>query len=130
MKKLFITCFVFLCTLTAVNAIGFNDAIGKSAEKPALIFVYAKWAPDYQVHLANFNRLKQELGAEVSYVDMDISNPGNSEAADFNKKYYVYPNLPYVIMLRSGGNVCRYIPNECSKDYSCSKAKASAFLKK
>lgn len=130
MKKFFISLLVLVSTLLAANAISFNDAISQSGTKPVFIIVYAKWAPDYQSHLNNFNTLKQALGNSVNFVEIDISNPNNKQAADFNKKYYVYPNVPYVIMLRSSGNVCRYIPNECSKDYSCMNAKATAFLKK
>ena len=47
---------------------------------------------------------------------MDIAS---NDAKDFNSKYHIYPNLPYVLMYRNGGRVSRYIQRSCANSTEC-----------
>ena len=41
------------------------------------------------------------------------------EAKTFNQKFYIYPNLPYVLLFKERGKVVRYLKSECVNDSSC-----------
>ena len=126
MKKSVISFIVLLSVVLTCNAavLKFKDAFAQASSKMMFVLVYASWAPRYQAYLANFRKMQKELGNAYNYVELDITT---ADAAAYNQKFDIYRNLPYVIMLREGGRIQRYIDNQCSADLSCMRAKMKAF---
>ena len=117
MKKLL--SFLFLSILFLVgsqkaNALKYDEAVNQS--KPMAIFIYAPWADNYNTSMQAFNAMGQKYRSKYNFVTMNIAT---DEAKAFNQKFYIYPNLPYVLLFRERGKVIRYLKNECMNDSSC-----------
>lgn len=105
--------FLFSFSLTA-NAMKYEEAVNQS--KPLAILIYAPWADGYQNSLQAFNQMEQKYSTKYNFVRMNIAT---DEAKVYNQKFYIYPNLPYVILCRERGKVSRYLKNDCVKDSAC-----------
>lgn len=117
MKKLL--SLLFLLTLLLIgsqkaNALKYDDAIKQS--KPMAIFIYAPWADGYSTSMQAFNAMGQKYSSKYNFVTMNIAT---DEAKAFNQKFYIYPNLPYVLLFRNNGKVVRYLKGECVNDEAC-----------
>ena len=130
MKK-FLSIFVllivlFLTTRAHAKTLTFSQAYGQIDHKPMAILVYADWADNYQNHLINFRKTERTtLGQYFNFVELDIAS---KEAKLFNDKFEIYPQLPYIILLRNNGKVTHYIKRNCSSDTSCIISKMKSFL--
>ena len=113
LSSLFLLLLIFVGTQQA-KAMKYDQAINQS--KPIAIFVYAPWADGYSTMLQSFNSLQQKYGTKYNFVTMNIAT---DEAKTFNQKFYIYPNLPYVLLLKERGKVVRYLKSECVNDSSC-----------
>ena len=128
MKKLFKIFTILILSLVVfqkANAMSFEEAFAESNTKPMLVLLYADWADNCDVYLENFNKLQTEFGDQFNYVELDIASP---DLKSFNKRYHVYPNLPYILMFRDGGKVSRYIQKNCAASSSCLSPRVKSFL--
>ena len=117
MKKLLSSLFlllVMLSTSNAAKAMRYEEAINQS--KPLAILIYAPWADGYQNSLQAFNQMEQRYSTKYNFVRMNIAT---DEAKAYNQKFYIYPNLPYVILCRERGKVSRYLKSDCVNDSAC-----------
>ena len=128
MKFLLKTFFVLLISLLMVaksEAISFSEGYAQTVNKPMILLVYAEWASGYKTYVGVMDALEKEYGQKFNFVKLDIAKP---EAAAFNAKFHIYPNLPYILMYRDGGKISRYIQRSCASDYSCVESKMKTFL--
>ena len=129
MKKILSFVFLllcFICFCTKVDAaMKFKDAFEQSNSKPMLMIVYATWADNYQTYLEKFRSLEKEFGNTFNYVELDIASPDTKE---FNVRYHVYPNLPYILMFRNNGKISRYIQRNCAISESCMIPRIKSFI--
>lgn len=126
MKKVFLLS-IFLLTILfsdapKTNAVTFDEAMSQS--KPVALFLYADWADNAQSMLGVFNQMEQQYGNSYNFVKINI---GNKEAKSFNQKFYIYPNLPYVLLFRDRGRISRFIQKDCAANSSCLKEKLDLF---
>ena len=126
MKKIFILFTLFLFTASVVSSMTFDEAFSQVNNKPMAVLVYADWADGYQNALQQFKAVQNNLAAQYNFVEMDIAT---INAKSFNKKYHIYPNLPYVTTFRESGKISRYIDAACVSDYDCLKTKLNAFIR-
>lgn len=128
MKILLKILFVFLFVMSLVlpsKAIDFAEGYEQTAKKPMILLLYANWAPNYKAHIDVVKKLEKEYGEKYNIVMLDIAKP---EAAAFNAKFQIYPNLPYILMYRDGGKISRYVQRNCAIDYSCVESRIKTFL--
>lgn len=125
MKKLLsslILLLLFIVGMQQANAMKYDQAINQS--KPMAILVYAPWADGYTTMLQSFNSLQQKYGAKYNFVTMNIAT---DDAKVYNQKYYIYPNLPYVMLFRDKGKFSRFIERNCAQDTQCLSTKMDLF---
>ena len=129
MKKILYSAVLILClacfTIKAQAAISFKKAFDESNSKPMLVIVYANWAENYQSYLDKFRGLEKVFGDTFNYVELDIASPDTKE---FNVRYHIYPNLPYILMFRNNGKVTRYIQRNCAASESCMVPRIKSFI--
>ena len=101
----------------------FDGAMSQS--KPMAVLVYANWADDAQTMLQTFGATGLKYSDKYNFVTLDIASP---DAKAFNKTYYIYPNLPYVLLFRDKGKVSRYLKKDCALDQSCFEEKLKFFV--
>lgn len=126
MKKILATLFLFVAFaigIQEVNAINYDEAIKQS--KPIVLLVYADWADDLIKVNQSFESAQKQYGNTYNFVRLNIAS---SEAKNFNKKYYFYPNLPYILLLRDNGRVSRYLTKENAIDLSSFYEKLKFFI--
>ena len=131
MKKLLILSVLIMLSISgAFAAVSYQQAMSEIGEKPAIVFVGAAWADNIQHYLTSFKSAQKSWENVCNFVELDFAdNQKFSDSAAFNKRYEIYPNLPYVIMLRSGGNVSRFVMKDCIENTECFQSKVKAFLK-
>ena len=121
LSSLFLLLLIFVGTQQA-KAMKYEQAINQS--KPMAIFVYAPWADGYTTMLQSFNALQQKYGEKYNFVTMNIAT---DDAKVYNQKYYIYPNLPYVMLFRERGKFSRFIEKNCAQDTQCLSTKMDLF---
>ena len=117
MKKLLSTFILLMLLLVGVqkaNAMKYDNALNQS--KPMAIFIYAPWADGYSTAMQAFNAMESKYGSKYNFVTMNIAT---DEAKTFNKTFFIYPNLPYVLLFREKGKVIRFLKTDCVNDSSC-----------
>ena len=119
---LFLFIFTILFSIQRSNAATFEEAMSQS--KPIALIVYADWADDSQSMLGIFNQLEQLYGSSYNFVKINIAKP---ETKAYNQRFYIYPNLPYVMLFRDKGRISRYIQKDCALNSSCIKDKMDIF---
>ena len=125
MKKLLSSLFLLILFLVGsqkANALKYDEAVNQS--KPMAIFIYAPWADNYNTSMQAFNAMGQKYGSKYNFVTMNIAT---SEAKTFNQKFYIYPNLPYVLLFRNNGKIVRYLKDECINDQACFSSRLDFF---
>ena len=129
MKKILYSVVLVLCllciSLKVYAAMPFKDAFEASDSKPMLVFIYANWAENYQTYLDKFRGLEKVFGDTFNYVELDIASPDTKE---FNTRYHIYPNLPYILMFRNNGKISRYIQRNCAASESCMVPRIKSFI--
>lgn len=125
MKKTLCLLFAFFTIALSASAMDFNEGFAQCSKKPMILLIYADWASGYQANQKVFNELKSELSDKYNFVELNIANP---EAAGYNSKYSIYPNLPYIMAFRNAGKITRYIPNPCASDKACIKNKLKTYM--
>ena len=124
MKKLSTVFLIFsaLFVGTKVFAMGFSEALEQT--KPVAVLIYADWADNAQNVLQAFQTQSQSYGDKYNFVTLNIAN---KETKDFNAKYHIYPNLPYVLLFKNKGRINRYLQKDCVLDKSCFTEKLNFF---
>ena len=102
----------------------FAEAYNKSSSKPAVVFVYADWADNYQTLQRRFRAVQARLSGKFNFVEVNLAN---KDAKLLNSIYYIYPNLPYVFLIRNNGKVTKHITRDCLSSTSCLMEKISTF---
>lgn len=125
MKK--ILSILFLLTLVFANAqqaqaIKYDEAINQS--KPMALFIYASWADDVDKMKQAFDTMESKYNKTYNFISMDIAS---SDTKEFNKKYPIYANLPYVLLFKDRGKISRYLQKNCVLDSSCFAEKLNFF---
>ena len=125
MKKIFSMLFLLtllLCNTTSANALKYEEAINQS--KPMALFVYADWADDAAKLKQSFDAMEKKYGNTYNFVSMNIAS---ADTKEFNKKYPIYANLPYVLLFKDRGKISRYLQRTCVMDTSCFSEKLNFF---
>ena len=121
MKKFF--AFIVLTLFTgAANAEFISYDTATTQTKPYAMLVYANWADSYNTAISTITQASQQYGDKYNFVLMDIAS---KDAKSFNKTSYIYPNLPYVILMR--GKISRFLKTDCAIDYACLTDKLQLF---
>jgi len=118
---------LFLLTMLLINANRANAMNYEEASKdskPMALLVYASWADGIDKVKQTFDTLSEKYGNKYNFVSMDIAS---QDTKAFNKKYHIYPNLPYVLLFKDGGKVSRYLQKNCAEDSSCFASKLDMF---
>lgn len=127
MKKF--VCFLFSLVLFSgikANATTtFENAYSQCGTKPMLVLIYADWADNYKTYLEQFKIVQREFGDTYNYVELNIAN---KDTKNYNRRYRIYPNLPYVMMYRNSGKISRFIPQNCAIDSRCMIPKIKSFI--
>lgn len=126
MKKILISLAAILAvtiSLQTANALSFEEA--SKQNKPIALLIYASWADDLEQATQNFNTLQQQYAKAYNFVLLDIAS---TDAKAFNKKYHIYPNLPYVLLYKDSGRISRFLQKSCVLDNACLNEKASFFI--
>ncbi len=127
MKKIIITLLVLLSiTLTTqvTKAMSYADAI--KSNKPMALLIYATWADDASNVMGKFKAQEAKYGDLYNFVLLDIASEDTKE---YNKKYQIYSNLPYVILYRDNGKISRYLQKNCILEDSCFTEKLDFFIR-
>ena len=114
MKKKLAILFLFVAFAMGVQtakAMSYDEAMKQS--KPIALLIYADWAEGFDKVNQSFDSAQKQYGTTYNFVKMNIAS---SEAKNFNKKYYFYPNLPYALLIRDGGKVSRYLQKDNIND--------------
>ena len=98
-----------------------------TGKKPCAVLIYADWADDAIPILGQFKGWEAEYGQIYNFVELNIASP---EAKAFNKNYYIYPNLPYILLFRNKGKTTRAVGKSCILDNECMKEKLEIFIDK
>lgn len=128
MKKIFNLFFIMLSLLFCVkaDAMTFEQGFDQCSTTPLALLIYADWADGYQNHIQQFRALQGEFGTDFNFVELNIAD---KDAKAFNSKYQIYPNLPYVLMIRSKGKIFRYIERDCAGSAACMAPKFKSFIR-
>lgn len=125
MKKFLSILFLLTIILLGVNkanSMSYEEASNDS--KPMALLIYASWADDVDKVQQTFNTVGQKYSVKYNFVTMDIAS---AETKTFNKKYHIYPNLPYVLLFKDRGKISRYLQKDCAQDTSCFTQKLDMF---
>ncbi len=118
MMKKFLTVllmFSFISISTqSVKAVKFEEGINQS--KPMAVIVYAPWADGQAEMIQAFDAMEQRYAEEYNFAKVNIAT---EDAKAFNARFYIYPNLPYVLLFRNGGKVSRFLKKDCVMDEAC-----------
>lgn len=125
MKKLLLTLtlLIALISLQKAQAITYEEAI--NLQKPMAILVYADWADDIDKVKSAFSSIEKNYSESYNFVYLNIAN---QDAKAFNKKFHIYPNLPYVLLFKDKGKISRYIQKSCVNDSACFSERLNFFL--
>ena len=126
MKKilvLFLLIFAFILNVKKVNALTYEEAIKQP--KPMVLLIYANWADDLSTVQQRFSKMRNSYGKTYNFVTLNIAS---DEAKVYNKKYYFYPNLPYILLIRDGGKISRFLQKDCINSESCFAEKLKFFI--
>ena len=124
MKKLFVSlCCIILVALGFANVqAGTFDEVSQA--KYGAIMIYADWADNLQPVMTNFGTMEQAYAGKYSFAKINIAS---EDAKEFNKKNYIYPNLPYILLFKERGRMSRCITRECASNPTCLKEKMELF---
>ncbi len=125
MKKVFVSLFLVLLIVLSSNvvkAMTYEEALNDS--KLMSVLIYADWADNMGPVNQVFNEMSQNYSDKYNFVRLNIAS---SDAKLFNKRYHIYPNLPYVLLFKEGGKVSRYLQNSCVTDSACFSEKLKMF---
>lgn len=126
MKKIFMLMLVFtamiICSVKTY-AMSFEEAMKQP--KPFAVFVYADWAEDVNKSKTAFEAMAGQQSSIYNFIMLDIAS---KDAKFFNKSYYIYPNLPYVLLYKDKGKVSRYLKSDCVNDSTCFADKLKYFI--
>lgn len=127
MKKI-LSIFLFLMFVFCLKsyALTFEEGYSESSRTPVVVLVYAQWADGYQELLQEYRSIQNsKLSQNFNFVELDIAS---KDARFYNSKFDIYTNLPYVLMLREGGKIARFIHKDCVLDSACMEAKLRSFI--
>ena len=125
MKKFLLSLLVLLTIAAGTHsakAISYSDAISDS--KPMALLVYASWADKLDEVTQKFQNIQTQYAQTYNFVMLDIASQDTKE---FNKKFHIYPNLPYVLLFKDGGRVSRYLQQTCILDDACFSERLNMF---
>lgn len=126
MKKILLVLAILIFALQANAAMSFKDAQAENGRTPMAVFVYAKWAQNYNDSLNVFRKLQSTLGNTYNYVELDLAS---DDAKEYTEIYLVRPRLPYIMLYRSNGNVQRLLERPCASDLNCALQKMKLFYR-
>lgn len=126
MKKLILSMLTLLTLATSTQAIkAMTFAEGLNDSKPMALLIYANWADGAADTIGKFKSQQAQYEDRYNFILLDIASEDTKE---FNKKYHIYPNLPYVLLYKDNGKVSRYLQKDCVMDDSCFTEKLDFFI--
>ena len=114
--------FIAILSINAAKAMTFEEAMNLS--KPMAVIIYADWADNYKEILQTFRSKQEQYDAKYNFVELDIAKP---ETKIFNKRYHIYPNLPYVLLFKDKTKISRYLNADCIMNNSCFNERLDMF---
>lgn len=126
MKKLILsilTLLTFAISTQTTKAMTFAEGLNDS--KPMALLIYANWADGAADTIGKFKSQQAQYEDRYNFILLDIASEDTKE---FNKKYHIYPNLPYVLLYKDNGKVSRYLQKDCVMDDSCFTEKLDFFI--
>ena len=123
MKKILSILFLaFLLNVQTTLAMTYEEA--SKSDEPMALLIYADWASDMEKVLPTFNMTSQKYKNDYNFVKLNIAS---EDTKIFNKKYHIYPNIPYVILFKHNQKISRVVPKDCIIDNSCLQEKLDLF---
>ena len=125
MKKLLTNLFIILvlvCAMAKSDAATFEEVMAQS--KPCAVLIYADWADNLAAVTAAYGAQEQAYYNKYNFAKINICE---EEAKNFNKTFYIYQNLPYILLFKERGRISRIITRDCILDDSCFKDKLNSF---
>jgi hypothetical protein len=124
--KILLVLLMFTSFVNTAVALTFEQAYSASYNKPGVVLIYAKWADGAESTLNEYKTVANYLKNTYNFAVLDLAS---NDAKFFNTKFDVHRNLPYVMMFRDGGKVCRFVPRDCASDARCLADKLKSFIK-
>ena len=127
MRKVFLVVFLVLLmggSALSANTLTFNEIVNKQ-NKPAAVLVYSDWADDKEAVFNVFDEYQMKYAKKYNFLKLNIAS---EDAKIFNKTFYIYPNLPYIILFKDKGKTSRYIIKECILKDGCMRDKFDYFI--
>lgn len=125
MKKilslLFLSTF-FVANALQAEALTYEEAINQS--RPLAVLVHVSWADDVEQTKQAFNSMASKYDNKYNFISLDIAS---AETKEFNKRFPIYANLPYVLLFRDRGKISRYLKKDCVLNPSCFAEKLNFF---
>lgn len=127
MKKALLSLLVLLTIAFSTQVTrAMTYAEGMNGGKPMALLIYANWAEDIADVMGKFkSQASGVYGEAYNFVLLDIAS---ADTKEFNKKYHIYPNLPYVLLYKDNGKISRYIQKNCVMDDACFTEKLKFFI--
>ena len=126
MKKLILsilTLLTFAISTQTTKAMTFAEGLNDS--KPMALLIYANWADGAADTIGKFKSQQAQYEDRYNFILLDIASEDTKE---FNKKYHIYPNLPYVLLYKDNGKISRYLQKDCILDDACFVEKLKFFI--
>ena len=126
MKKLILSMLTLLTlAISTQTTKAMTFAEGLNDSKPMALLIYANWADGAADTIGKFKSQQAQYEDRYNFILLDIASEDTKE---FNKKYHIYPNLPYVLLYKDNGKVSRYLQKDCVMDDSCFTEKLDFFI--
>ena len=125
MKKFLSSLFLLtmlMCVAQKANAMRYEEGLQQS--KAMALYIYAPWADNYANIMKSFKAMEVKYGEKYNFITMNIAT---DEVKEFNKKSYIYPNVPYVLLSRDKGKFLRFVKSDCVLDNACFASKLDVF---
>lgn len=127
MRKALLSLLILLTlTLSTQVTKAMTFAEGMNDSKPMALLIYANWADDIASVMGKFK--SQEAGTYGDAYNFVLLDVASEDTKEFNKKYHIYPNLPYVLLYKNNGKVSRYLQKDCILDDACFAEKLKFFI--
>lgn len=125
MKKFLSFVFLFVIFISIsqkADAMRYEE--GFQQQKAMALYIYAPWADNYANVMKSFKAMEAKYGTKYNFITMNIAT---DEVKEFNKRSYIYPNVPYVLLSRDKGKFLRFVKSDCVLDNACFASKLDVF---
>ena len=124
MKKLFsiLLTMLLFSTVLPSQAITYEEALKQS--KMMAVFVYAPWVENVDVVANNIRTLEAKNKNKFNFIYLNIAT---RDAKKYCEDNYIYPGMPYLILMKKQGKIVRVLRDDCMANTSCIQNKMDHF---